>query len=194
MIGILGEPLRGRAGLTLPVQKQGRGVRYGWAAARASSGRVHCFGCHQPSAKGSARGGDGGGRAENALSHGVLSRGQHCCSPAVTLLASHRPTHCALDPYSSTPTAPIHSLSTFQTLAPSSLSISGREFSRVAVTSACIEPCHEHNPCRSRGGAKPADGMQAWHEGARLGSARMAESFPPQQSSVVSCAPAAGPS
>ena len=38
------------------------------------------------------------------------------------------PTHCNLSPYRSTPTMPIHGLSTFQTLAPSLASIPGTSF------------------------------------------------------------------
>lgn len=83
--------------------------------------------------------------------HTACSREEaNCCSSAVTLRASHRPTHCNLGPtgpYSSTPTAPIHRLSTFQTLAPSSLLFRGESFAVwPSPVHAPPPPCQEQNP------------------------------------------------
>jgi hypothetical protein len=124
VIVILGTTLCGRGG---PVDKQGRGVPFVWvtpgalrelfiasAGSRAHAGIVFAgvlvdealrMRCHTACSS--------QGRARNAQ-----------WLPAVALLAPRT----ATEPVSLTPTAPIHGLSTFQTLAPSLAAIPGTSF------------------------------------------------------------------
>lgn len=142
-----------------------------------------------------AREGDGGGRTGNALSHGVLLARLHCCSPRVALLASHRPTRTAT--WARIPRRPPRRSAACRR---SKHSRHGHFLFREASFAVSPSPVHALPPVTSTTpvaltvARKPADGMQAWHEGARLGRSKDAELFPRQQSSVVSCAPAAGPS
>jgi hypothetical protein len=86
-----------------PETRQRRSLRLGGSQGQGLFGTCSLLQLPSASRKDSSHGCDGGGHAENLLSHGVRSRGQHCCSGRVTLLASHRPTHCDLDPYFDVP-------------------------------------------------------------------------------------------
>lgn len=134
MLDAWDNPVRTRWSRRQTVQR--RSPRLG--GTRGSSGAVHCFGWQQSSRGNSLCWGAGRRRAENALSHSVLMARPGSQRAEVACHCIIGSTHCNSSPYRSTPTAPIHGLSTFQTLAPSLASIPG--------TSFAVSPSPKHAP------------------------------------------------
>lgn len=97
------------------------------AGRRASRGTAGLFAHRLLVREGGVRKSDGGGRAVT----------QHA-SKASRCITGQPPPHTG--PCRRHPTAPIHSLSTFQTLAPSSHSISGAQFAASVTSEASTTP------------------------------------------------------
>lgn len=153
--------------------------------------------CTSLQQRGSVHGRDGGGRAQNVLSHSVPLAKLALLLDWSYITGQPSPHALRLGPvFLDAHHADPQSFDVQNTRAMVTFYFGARVLP-CRRHQCMLHPCHERHPCFSCRGAKPAGGMQAWHEGARHGSLqgwhRLAKSFPPQQSSIVSCAPAAGP-